>query len=109
MTLTLQGADQFDIESTPQRLPQKHVVAVRITSENASDGFKPTAGRVDEVGLADVPAPVWDVLICTRSLLALLDLSLCHFSLKQHRGVAYITHWAWYRQPTALAPCCPPG
>jgi acetyl-CoA carboxylase/biotin carboxylase 1 len=54
----LQGADQFDIESTPQRLPQKHVVAVRITSENASDGFKPTAGRVDEVGVAGVPAPV---------------------------------------------------
>lgn len=45
----LQGSDQFDIETTPQRLPQKHVVAVRITSENASDGFKPTAGRVDEV------------------------------------------------------------
>jgi len=37
----------FDLEITPpQRLPQKHVVAVRITSENASDGFKPTAGRV---------------------------------------------------------------
>lgn len=46
----VQGSDEFDIETTPQRLPQKHVVAVRITSENASDGFKPTAGRVDEVG-----------------------------------------------------------
>lgn len=45
------GDDFFDIETTPQRLPQKHVVAVRITSENAGDGFKPTAGRVDEVGL----------------------------------------------------------
>lgn len=43
------GDDFFDIETTAQRLPQKHVVAVRITSENASDGFKPTAGRVDEV------------------------------------------------------------
>lgn len=47
-----QGADNFDIETTPQKLPQKHVVAVRITSENASDGFKPTAGRVDEVRAA---------------------------------------------------------
>jgi len=45
------GEDCFDLESTPQRLPQKHVVAVRITSENASDGFKPTAGRVDEVSM----------------------------------------------------------
>lgn len=43
------GNDFFDIETTPQRLPAKHVVAVRITSENAGDGFKPTAGRVDEV------------------------------------------------------------
>lgn len=53
----VQGADEFDIEATPQRLPQKHVVAVRITSENASDGFKPTAGRVDEVRHADLLRP----------------------------------------------------
>lgn len=46
----------FDIETTPQKLPQKHVLAVRITSENAGDGFKPTAGRVDEVGGGDVPS-----------------------------------------------------
>lgn len=51
----MQGSDEFDIETTPQRLPQKHVVAVRITSENASDGFKPTAGRVDEVGTGSDP------------------------------------------------------
>ncbi|KAF6253758.1 carboxyl transferase domain-containing protein [Scenedesmus sp. NREL 46B-D3] len=43
------GDQYFDLENTPQRLPQHHVVAVRITSENAGDGFKPTAGRVDEV------------------------------------------------------------
>jgi biotin carboxylase len=43
------GDTYFDLETTPQRLPQHHVVAVRITSENAGDGFKPTAGRVDEV------------------------------------------------------------
>jgi acetyl-CoA carboxylase/biotin carboxylase 1 len=43
------GDNYFDLETTPQRLPQHHVVAVRITSENAGDGFKPTAGRVDEV------------------------------------------------------------
>lgn len=45
------GDTFFDLETTPQRLPQHHVVAVRITSENAGDGFKPTAGRVDEVRL----------------------------------------------------------
>jgi acetyl-CoA carboxylase/biotin carboxylase 1 len=50
----LQGSEHFEIENTPQRLPQKHVVAVRITSENASDGFKPTAGRVDEVSVASI-------------------------------------------------------
>ena len=48
-SLLLQGTEEFDLETTPQRLPQKHVVAVRITSENASDGFKPTAGLVNEV------------------------------------------------------------
>lgn len=52
------GEEWFDIESTPQRLPQKHVVAVRITSENAGDGFKPTAGRVDEVVFKPTPE-VW--------------------------------------------------
>jgi acetyl-CoA carboxylase/biotin carboxylase 1 len=68
----LQGADQFDIESTPQKLPQKHVVAVRITSENASDGFKPTAGRVDEVGSADIPFPQ-SSCVAGLSMLSLLE------------------------------------
>eukprot|EP00879_Flechtneria_rotunda_P003437 GHRR01003666.1.p1 GENE.GHRR01003666.1~~GHRR01003666.1.p1 ORF type:complete len:1583 (+),score=615.48 GHRR01003666.1:404-5152(+) len=52
------GTDYFDTNTTPQRLPQKHVVAVRITSENAGDGFKPTAGRVDEVVFKPTPE-VW--------------------------------------------------
>jgi acetyl-CoA carboxylase/biotin carboxylase 1 len=51
------GDQYFDIENTPQRLPSHHVIAVRITSENAGDGFKPTAGRVDEVSQ-------WSNLLC---------------------------------------------
>lgn len=39
----------FDLEATPQRAPDGHVVAVRITAEDAADGFKPTAGHIDEL------------------------------------------------------------
>ena len=52
------GKDRFDLEHTPQRQPDCHVVAVRITSENAGDGFKPTAGRIDELGFKPTPE-VW--------------------------------------------------
>ncbi|KIY93907.1 biotin carboxylase [Monoraphidium neglectum] len=50
--------EQFDMEATPQRLPDSHVVAVRITSENANNGFKPTAGRIDELMFKPTPE-VW--------------------------------------------------
>ncbi len=35
--------------SLAQKLPDCHVVAVRITAEDANDGFKPTCGRIDEI------------------------------------------------------------
>ena len=38
--------------------PECHVVAVRITAEDASDGFKPTCGRIDEVHFRPTPE-VW--------------------------------------------------
>jgi acetyl-CoA carboxylase/biotin carboxylase 1 len=47
--------EEFDMEATPQRLPDSHVVAVRITSENANNGFKPTAGRIDELMFKPTP------------------------------------------------------
>ncbi|KIY96881.1 acetyl-CoA carboxylase / biotin carboxylase [Monoraphidium neglectum] len=50
--------EQFDMEATPQRLPDSHVVAVRITSENANNGFKPTAGHIDELMFKPTPE-VW--------------------------------------------------
>ena len=50
-----QGSDHFDIESTPQRQPDRHVVAVRITAEDANDGFKPTCGRIDELIFRPTP------------------------------------------------------
>lgn len=41
----LNGLDRIDFEEDPQIPPDGHVVAVRITSENAGDGFKPTSGE----------------------------------------------------------------
>ena len=37
---------------------QGHVVAVRITAENATDGFKPTAGSIEEISFRSTPE-VW--------------------------------------------------
>ncbi len=52
------GTEPFDLEALPQRQPDCHVVAVRITSENAGDGFKPTAGRIDNLVFKPTPE-VW--------------------------------------------------
>ena len=41
-----------------QRAPDGHVVAVRITSEHAEDGFKPTCGHIDELHFRSTPE-VW--------------------------------------------------
>ncbi|KAG2445384.1 hypothetical protein HXX76_000006 [Chlamydomonas incerta] len=52
------GTAPFDLETTPQRPPEGHVVAVRVTAEDAADGFKPTAGRIDELHFRPTP-DVW--------------------------------------------------
>ena len=44
-----QGDSPIDFEAHERRSPDGYVVAVRLTSENANDGFKPTSGDVDEV------------------------------------------------------------
>lgn len=44
-SLDTKGTDTIDFETDRQRPPDGHVVAVRITSENAYDGFKPSSGR----------------------------------------------------------------
>ncbi|GFR43976.1 hypothetical protein Agub_g5120, partial [Astrephomene gubernaculifera] len=52
------SSEPFDPETTPQREPEGHVVAVRVTAEDAADGFKPTAGRIDELHFRPTP-DVW--------------------------------------------------
>lgn len=39
-------AVQFDLEKVESQKPKGHVVAVRVTSEDPDDGFKPTSGQV---------------------------------------------------------------
>jgi len=53
------GVGPIDFEDTASRMPPSgHVVAVRITAENANAGFKPTAGGVDEIAFSTTP-DVW--------------------------------------------------
>eukprot|EP00798_Chlamydomonas_sp_ICE-L_P011177 gene11177-18790_t len=60
------GSAFFDVETAPQQEPLSpvvaeplcHVVAVRITAEDAYDGFKPTCGRIDEIHFRSTPE-VW--------------------------------------------------
>jgi len=54
-----EGTDPIDFENAEARLPPAgHVIAVRITAENANDGFKPTAGRIEEISFKNNP-DVW--------------------------------------------------
>ena len=43
------GRSFIDFEVQSRKEPEGHVLAVRITSENANDGFKPTSGHIDEL------------------------------------------------------------
>ena len=52
------GTDAIDFEGDPQLPPSGHVVAVRVTSEDANDGFKPTCGAIDELSFRTSP-DVW--------------------------------------------------
>ena len=52
------GVDAIDFEKDQQVAPLGHVVAVRVTSEDANDGFKPTCGNIDELSFRTSPE-VW--------------------------------------------------
>eukprot|EP00884_Botryococcus_braunii_P014175 jgi/Botrbrau1/22759/Bobra.0132s0090.2 len=52
------GDSPIDFDKDPQIAPSGHVVAVRITSEDANDGFKPTCGSIDELSFRTSP-DVW--------------------------------------------------
>lgn len=52
------GMGPIDFETDKQEPPHGHVVAVRITSEDAHDGFKPTTGKIDELSFRSTP-DVW--------------------------------------------------
>ena len=41
--------DPIDFDTARSVPPRGHVIAVRITSENPDDGFKPTSGSIDEL------------------------------------------------------------
>ncbi len=44
------GDSPIDFDNPPQKpVPRGHVIAARITSENPDEGFKPSAGTVQEL------------------------------------------------------------
>lgn len=53
-----QEAVQFDLSEVDSQKPKGHVVAVRVTSEDPDDGFKPTSGQVQELSFRSKPN-VW--------------------------------------------------
>lgn len=50
--------EPFDFFTTEATKPKGHVVAVRVTSEDPDDGFKPTSGQVQELSFRSKPN-VW--------------------------------------------------
>ncbi|XP_062184107.1 acetyl-CoA carboxylase 2-like isoform X3 [Phragmites australis] len=51
-------ATPFNFDEVDSQWPKGHCVAVRITSENPDDGFKPTGGEVKEISFRSKPN-VW--------------------------------------------------
>eukprot|EP00004_Rigifila_ramosa_P006611 TRINITY_DN1746_c0_g1_i1.p1 TRINITY_DN1746_c0_g1~~TRINITY_DN1746_c0_g1_i1.p1 ORF type:complete len:2182 (+),score=504.30 TRINITY_DN1746_c0_g1_i1:514-6546(+) len=52
------GSVPFDVDTVPRRTPHGHVIACRITAENANKGFQPTSGQIDELTFRPIPH-VW--------------------------------------------------
>ena len=52
------GVDPIDFTTARPVAPMGHVVAARITSEDATDGFKPTCGSIEEISFQPTP-DVW--------------------------------------------------
>ncbi|KAJ8762687.1 hypothetical protein K2173_011167 [Erythroxylum novogranatense] len=51
-------ATVFDLDKAESTRPKGHCVAVRVTSEDPDDGFKPTSGKVQELSFKSKPN-VW--------------------------------------------------
>ncbi|KAF8377274.1 hypothetical protein HHK36_030649 [Tetracentron sinense] len=51
-------ATPFDFDKAESVMPKGHCIAVRVTSEDPDDGFKPTSGKVQELSFKSKPN-VW--------------------------------------------------
>uniref|UniRef100_A0A803M2A6 Acetyl-CoA carboxylase n=1 Tax=Chenopodium quinoa TaxID=63459 RepID=A0A803M2A6_CHEQI len=56
--ITSSEAKHFDMDKAQSVKPKGHCVAVRVTSEDPDDGFKPTSGKVQELSFKSKPN-VW--------------------------------------------------
>lgn len=49
-----------DVDWNKQRSPEGHVIAVRVTAENAENGFTPTSGQISELTFRTAPQVIKD-------------------------------------------------
>ncbi|GHP11480.1 carboxyl transferase domain [Pycnococcus provasolii] len=52
------GDDKIDFMEDEYVLPERHVLAARITAENPDEGFKPTSGSIERISFQSTPN-VW--------------------------------------------------
>eukprot|EP00850_Spirogloea_muscicola_P013374 SM000090S24336 [mRNA] locus=s90:291408:309581:- [translate_table: standard] len=82
----------FDFQKAVAQKPRGHVIAVRITSEDPDDGFKPTTGRIQELSFRSRP-DVW-----------------AYFSVKNRQLVMALPVLSLPIAEILLSsPCCTPG
>eukprot|EP00850_Spirogloea_muscicola_P009035 SM000050S16960 [mRNA] locus=s50:1564:20514:- [translate_table: standard] len=70
----------FDFQKAVAQKPRGHVIAVRITSEDPDDNFKPTTGRIQELSFRSRP-DVWAYFsVKNRPLVMALPALLLHIT-----------------------------
>jgi biotin carboxylase len=72
-------ATKFDLDKAQSVKPKGHCVAVRVTSEDPDDGFKPTSGRVEELNFKSKPN-VWAYFSVKASVHPCIMILLYHMS-----------------------------
>jgi hypothetical protein len=54
-SLDAEGDSEIDFMEDDYTLPERHIIAARITAENPDEGFKPTSGGEELVGNHRIP------------------------------------------------------
>jgi acetyl-CoA carboxylase/biotin carboxylase 1 len=94
------GEDEIDFDNTEPIPPKGHCVAVRITAENAEDGFKPTSGAIHQLAFRGVPG------VTAFFSVGSANSSVHQFADSQARTRCLFSHFPYSGH--ALPRLCPP-